>query len=71
MSYKVEAIPNFKKEAKQLSKKFHSLKNELTLLEEALCYGSFLLSELTYKLLTLCSLYRFLYFTLLFLAPVF
>jgi mRNA-degrading endonuclease RelE of RelBE toxin-antitoxin system len=29
MSYKVEAIPNFKKEAKRLVKKFRSLKQEL------------------------------------------
>ncbi len=36
MNYKVEATPNFKKEAKQLSKKFHSLKNELELLEKLL-----------------------------------
>jgi mRNA-degrading endonuclease RelE of RelBE toxin-antitoxin system len=29
MNYKVEAIPNFKKEAKRLIKKFRSLKDEL------------------------------------------
>ena len=29
MNYKVEAIPNFKKEAKKLLKKFCSLKHEL------------------------------------------
>ncbi|MEO6583724.1 MAG: type II toxin-antitoxin system RelE/ParE family toxin [Ferruginibacter sp.] len=36
MNYKVEAIPNFKREAKQLVKKFHSLKNELANLDQAL-----------------------------------
>lgn len=34
MSYKVEAIPNFKKEAKQLAKKFRSLKTELIAIED-------------------------------------
>ena len=36
MNYKVEAIPNFKKEAKKLSKKFRSLKQELTSLQQTL-----------------------------------
>ena len=36
MNYKVEAIPNFKREAKQLVKKFRSLKQELESLEEIL-----------------------------------
>ncbi len=36
MSYKVEAIPNFKKEAKRLIKKFRSLKQELEVLAQLL-----------------------------------
>ncbi len=36
MNFKIDAIPNFKREAKQLVKKFHSLKNELANLEQAL-----------------------------------
>ena len=36
MNYKVEAIPNFKKEAKKLLKKFRSLKHELTSLLQTL-----------------------------------
>jgi len=36
MSYKVEAIPNFKKEAKRLIKKFRSLKQELATLAQIL-----------------------------------
>ena len=36
MNYKVEAIPNFKKEAKKLLKKFRSLKHELRSLLQTL-----------------------------------
>jgi hypothetical protein len=36
MNFKIDAIPNFKREAKQLVKKFHSLKNELANLEQSL-----------------------------------
>ncbi len=36
MNFKIDAIPNFKREAKQLVKKFHSLKNELANLDQAL-----------------------------------
>ncbi len=36
MSYKVDAIPNFKKEAKRLIKKFRSLKHELATLAQIL-----------------------------------
>ena len=36
MSYKVQALPNFKKEAKRLLKKYPSLKEELRLLSETL-----------------------------------
>ncbi len=36
MNYEVEAIPNFKKEAKQLIKKFRSLKQELANLARVL-----------------------------------
>ncbi|MBA2562257.1 MAG: type II toxin-antitoxin system RelE/ParE family toxin [Chitinophagaceae bacterium] len=36
MNFKIDAIPNFKREAKQLVKKFLSLKNELANLEQAL-----------------------------------
>lgn len=36
MNYKVEAIPNFKKEAKRLIKKFRSLKQELYKLSQVL-----------------------------------
>ena len=36
MNFKIEAIPNFKREAKQLVKKFRSLKQELVNLEQVL-----------------------------------
>ena len=36
MNYKVEAVPNFKKEAKRLIKKFRSLKKELAELAQIL-----------------------------------
>ncbi|TLU99118.1 type II toxin-antitoxin system RelE/ParE family toxin [Dyadobacter luticola] len=36
MSFEVDTIPNFEREAKRLKKKYSSLKNELTLLIEEL-----------------------------------
>ncbi len=36
MSYKIIAVPTFRKELKQLAKKYHSLKTDLALLFESL-----------------------------------
>ena len=37
MSYKIIPVLNFQKEAKRLIKKYHSLKEDLTLLNNSLC----------------------------------